>query len=331
MRRLLVLLALATAAPAAAQGPPRIDPALQRSLDSLVAARRIEVGVAVIDVPSGAQAAVNGGQPFTMMSVYKFPIAVVVLRRVAAGRLALDSVFRLTPADRRPGPGRDPLAWRIPREGLTLPLRDLLRLAVVESDNPASDALLRLLTPAATTREISRIVPRGIRIDRQEGEIAVSYRGGTLLPGETPTPEAVSRAGDRVPADRRAAAVRAFPDDPRDTSTPVAMARLLVALSRGRALPPRETSLLRGMMERTVTGPNRLRAGLPRGIALAHRTGTAGGSSGRLPALNDVGLIAIPGHGDVAVAVFVRNAPEADAEALIADIARLVHRHYAAR
>ena len=111
----------------------------------------------------------------------------------------------------------------------------------------------------------------------------------------------------------------------------MAMAELLVSFSHGDALSPRKVQLLRGMMERTVTGPNRLRAGLPPAVRLAHRTGTGGGSGEALAAVNDVGIIAIPGHGDVAVAVLVRSAPEGAAEQLIADVARIVYARYAPR
>jgi len=328
VRRVLAFALLLGAAPASAQEPPLVNPVLQRSLDSLVAASRLDAGIAVVDVRDGSRAAVHGHQFYTMMSVYKFPIAVVLLRRVARGEVSLDEVVTLRPADRRPGPGRDPLSRRIPPEGLRLPLREVLRLMVEESDNTACDYLLRRLTPRAITREIVGIVNGGISVDRQEGELALAFSGARLLPGETPTPEAVQRAVERVPEERRRSAALAFPHDQRDAATPLAMAGLLVALSRGQALPRAETALLRAMMERTVTGPNRLRAGLPAGTALAHRTGTASGIGDRRAALNDVGLITVPGHGDVAVVVFVRSAPEAAAERLAADVARLVYAHY---
>jgi beta-lactamase class A len=324
--RSLAVLALLSGIPAAAQSA--VDLPLQRALDSLVSARGLDAGIAVVEARGGSRAAVNGNRRYTMMSVYKLPIGVSLLRRVARGELSLDDSVVLRPSDRRLGPARDPLSRRITAAGLRLPLREVLRAMLEESDNTASDYLLRRLTPAVVTRETAALVGGGIRLDRQEGELALAYHGARLPRGESPTPEAVERAIDRVPQDERARAALAFPHDVRDTATPLAMGELLVALSRGRALGTAETALLRGMMERTVTGPNRLRAGLPAGTALAHRTGSGPGPAGRRTAINNVGLIGIPGRGDVAVAVFVRSAPEAAAEDFIADVARLVYAHY---
>lgn len=331
MIRALAVAGLLLGFPAAAQEPPLANQALQRSLDSLVAASRLDAGVAVVDVRDDSRASVHGHQFYTMMSVYKFPIALVLLRRVARGEASLDEMVTLRPTDRRAGPGRDPLVQRIPAEGLRLPLREILRLMVEESDNTASDYLLRRLTPQAITREIAAVVRSGISVDRQEGELALAFHGARLLPGETPTPEAVRRAIERVPEERQRSAALAFPHDQRDAATPLAMAGLLVAFSRGRALPRGETLLLRGMMERTVTGPNRLRAGLPAGTPLAHRTGSSAGTADQRAAINNVGLISVPGYGDVAVSVFVRSAPEAAAERFIADVARLVYTHFMAQ
>jgi beta-lactamase class A len=58
----------------------------------------------------------------------------------------------------------------------------------------------------------------------------------------------------------------------------------------------------------SVTGPNRLRAGLPAGTVLAHKTGTSGELNGNAAATNDIGLITLPDGRRLAVAVFVTDA-----------------------
>jgi len=77
----------------------------------------------------------------------------------------------------------------------------------------------------------------------------------------------------------------------------------------------------------SVTGPNRLRAGLPPGTVLAHKTGTSGERDGMAPATNDIGLITLPDGRRLAVAVFVTDAraDEATRDRVIARIGRAVY------
>ncbi|MCX5206609.1 class A beta-lactamase [Streptomyces sp. NBC_00237] len=80
------------------------------------------------------------------------------------------------------------------------------------------------------------------------------------------------------------------PGDPRDTTTPRALADTHRALLLGTALPADKRALLEDWLLNTVTGAKRIRAGLPRGWACAHKTGT--GDYGRA---NDVAVIWPPG------------------------------------
>jgi beta-lactamase class A len=60
---------------------------------------------------------------------------------------------------------------------------------------------------------------------------------------------------------------------------------------------------------------------LPRNTEVAHKTGTIGGSA------NDVGIMALPDGGHVAIAVFVKSSSKdvAARERSIAEIARAVY------
>jgi beta-lactamase class A len=246
------------------------------------------VGVHLRHVESGRATGVNEGEPFFMSSVTKLPISVRVLRQVQRGRLRLADSVRIT--REQMGPGHSPIRDASPA-GATLTVEQLLRAAVRQSDNSASDALLRLAGgPDSVNAELARLGIRGIRVSRPYQVLG------------------------------REIGVRIEAADTRDTSTPAAMTGLLAALQAGRLLGPAERRLLLGWMTDTENPRNRIVAGLPAGTGVAHKTGTWGRA-----AMNDVGIITLPGgRGHLALAVFIRNAtvPDSVSQRAIAAITR---------
>lgn len=133
------------------------------------------------------------------------------------------------------------------------------------------------------------------------------------------------KQSESIPEEDRRRAGTTFNADPRDTSTPEAMARLLEKLWRGELLSQASTALLLDIMTRCQTGENRIKGFLPPGIAVAHKTGTIGGTT------NDVGIITLPEEaGHIALAVFVKEseAEVAERERAIAQIARGVYDYF---
>ena len=95
-----------------------------------------ETGVTVIHLESGERVAVNGDASFPLYSVFKLPVAIVVLREVEAGRVRLDDQ-----------------------------VRQLLQDSLNKSDNTASDKLLALAGgPAAVTAKMHALGFRGIEV-----------------------------------------------------------------------------------------------------------------------------------------------------------------------
>jgi beta-lactamase class A len=102
---------------------------------------------------------------------------------------------------------------------------------------------------------------------------------------------------------------------------------VLARLHRRELLSGASTDTLLAMLGRCATGGRRLRAGLPPAVRLAHKTGTGGTWRGATNAVNDAGLLALPGGGGhVALVVFVEDlrGPVAAAEDVIARVAREV-------
>jgi beta-lactamase class A len=114
--------------------------------------------------------------------------------------------------------------------------------------------------------------------------------------------------------------------DPRDTATPDAMAALLEQLQLGKLLSAASTQLLLDHMEQCRTGPRRLKGEIPRGMVVAHKTGTL-----TRVATNDVGIIRLPWNGgNLVVAIYLKASPRPipDQERAIAYATRALYRYF---
>jgi beta-lactamase class A len=297
--------------------------AMEAELARIAEASGGTLGVAVLDIESGEIAAHNGTQRFPMQSVFKFPIAVQILKRVDAGEISLDQKVPIRHEDLRWG--YSPIADRSPKGGVELPIKELLRAMVAESDNTACDVLLNIAGgPAAVTQMTASHGLPAIVVHRGEGLLILDFHGIPDGPGRLQRDTAAKLVRE-LPKGPRDEAIQRYLSDPRDTATPIETTRLLALLQQGKLLKPSSTALLLQIMTDTQTGPNRLRAGLPAGTPLAHKTGTSASYDGKTAVVNDVGIITLPnGRGHVAVAAFVKGANKgtAAAETAIAEAAR---------
>jgi len=241
------------------------------------------LGVAVLDTGSGELAGHRLDERFPMCSTFKSLAAALVLARVDAGEERLDRRIVV----RR----EDLLEWapvtsrHVGGAGLTV--AQLCEAAITISDNTAANLLLAGAGgPAGVTAFVRRIGDDVTRLDRTEP---------TLNEGT--------------------------PGDPRDTSTPRAMAHTLRKLMLGDALSDAGRALLVQWMSASTTGGKRLRAGVPFDWRVADKTGT-----GRLGTTNDVGVLWPPRRAPLVVVAYLTDTPAAaDArEAALAHVARSV-------
>jgi beta-lactamase class A len=199
----------------------------------------------------------------------------------------------------------------------------LVRRAIVESDSAAVDILTRQLGgPQGVQAFLDRKVIQGVRIDRDERHLQTEILGLTWNP-EYIDAAKLDQAIQAVPVDRRAAAYRRYQTDPRDSATPRGMASLLQDFAIGKILTPASTQYLLDLMTQTETGPDRLKAGVPSGWTLGHKTGTSGSWQGITAATNDVGVLTAPDGGILSVVVFIGDSHATDQAraALMAQIA----------
>lgn len=176
---------------------------------------------------------------FAMCSTFKAPLAGFVLDDIARGRLQAD---RRIPLDGLELVRYSPVLEAQRKAGLSgLSVLGLCHAAVTISDNTAANLLLKLIggPPGFTAR--ARKFNGATRLDRTEPELNENRVG-----------------------------------DPRDTTTPSGMAKLLYTMLFGSGIDPEAAAQLRAMMIDCRTGSARLRAGLPKGLTVGDKTGTSG-------------------------------------------------------
>ncbi|CAN7356840.1 class A beta-lactamase [Phenylobacterium sp. LjRoot225] len=311
----------------AARTPPLDMTRLNREVaDIAVRVQPGVLGVGMTNLDSGEVFTFDGDRRFPLQSVFKAPLAAAVLAETDAGQLSLDEAFSLKPMDLSPpwSPVAD--AWPTRRDYTA---RQLLSLAVSRSDNTAADVLMaRIGGPGVVTAWLDAKRIDDLRVDRYERELQTDMMGLASFRPAWKGEAAFQAALAAVPLAQQRQAMRTYLSDPRDTATPRGILSFLDMLNAGELLSPASTRLLLQVMAASPTGAARLKAGLPRGSTLAHKTGTGRANVGFTSAVNDVGIAVLPDKRRYSMAVFVAGATLSPAacEAVIADVARALVR-----
>jgi beta-lactamase class A len=268
------------------------DP-FQVQIAQLANSQQGRIGVAAYDLTSGRSVAVLGDQPFPFASTIKVAIAATFLEQVDAGRFRLSSSYPLMV----PLPSRKFAGAVAPvRAGNYYSAESLINMSLTRSNNQATDALLAAVGgPAAVNDWLRRTGNVGVHIDR---DIATLVRDdGAINPATT--------------------------IDSRDSATPMAMVRMLTGLYQGRWLSSQSRGFLLDTMGRCETGKNRIRALMPEGLVIAHKTGTLSNTS------SDIGIISMPDGRAIALAIYVTGqSNKAGRDWRIAEIARSIYEGY---
>jgi beta-lactamase class A len=253
-------------------------------------------GYAAIDLQTGRSVSMNADQRFPMGSVFKFPLALTVLKLVDEKKLDLGKRYTIQPSEF--SVGYSPIRDNAHGKPVTMTLRELITYDLGVSDNTAADYLMKLIGgPRVVTKRLRSLGVRGISVNRSERQMTADLhkKGG----------------------------VEKYAVDPRDTATPAAMLELLRLFHEKRdGLSPESHEFAMKTMVATKSGANRIISVLPAGATFAHKTGTMPGTA------NDVGLITTPdGKQHIAIVVLVKGSkePTEAVEKVIADIGRQIY------
>ncbi|WP_045760946.1 class A beta-lactamase [Xanthomonas albilineans] len=226
--------------------------ALQQRLAEIERRSGGRLGVYLLDSGTGQRIGRREQERFPLCSTFKFVLVAAVLQRVDRGEVGLDQRVRVRAAD---VVSYAPVTK--PHVGGTLSVDALCRAAMIFSDGGAANLLLRLVgDPPGLTRFL-----------RAHGDT-------------------------QTRSDRNEPSMNAFAlDDPRDTTTPAAMASTMRTLLLGDVLQPASRQRLIDWMIDNRTGDDCLRAGLPAGWRIGDKTGNNGTDS-----RNDIAIVWPPGR-----------------------------------
>jgi beta-lactamase class A len=261
---------VATTVPAPAKSICQTGP-LVDEVKKIAAVTKGPVGAAFALLGTQESASVEGDRHFPMQSVYKFPIAMLVLQQVDAGKLNLDQRIAVKPADFVSD--REFSIRRQYPKGAELSLRELMRYMISESDGTACDVLLLLIGgPEKANQGLRALGVDNIQIARYEKEMAETA-----------------------------------PVAAENWITPETAIELLKLFHEGKVLSKASHDLLLDLMINSRPGAKRIKGLLPAGTVVAHKTGTSATINGVTTATNDIGLITLPDGGQLAIAVFVSD------------------------
>lgn len=250
------------------------------ALAELEQRHQARIGLAAVDVRTGRTVLWRAGERFAFCSTFKVLLAACVLHRSLTEPHLLEERLFWRASDEQEW---SPVSAGRGDRGMSV--AECCAAALAASDNTATNALLtRIGGPGAVTAYARSLGDTTFRLDRMEPELN-----------------------------------EAAPGDARDTTTPLAFARTLQGLLCGPALPPAQRQQLVDWLFACATGAGRIRASLPQGWKLAHKTGSGGGLA------HDAGLAESPAGRQVILVVFTQSPDTTDMarkEALIAEAAR---------
>lgn len=273
-----------------------ISKTLLDSISVIVSDYPGEIGVAVI-INSTDTVTVNNQTKYPMMSVFKVHQALAVCNDFDHKGLSLDSVMTVE------RDSLDPMTWSPmlkEHQGATisLPVKELLRYTLRQSDNNASNLMFkRLVGVAPTDSFIATLIPRS--------GFEIAY-----------TEEDMSADHDKAYANR---------------TSPLSAAALMNRLFTDSLISREKQLFIMTTLRECVTGKDRIAAPLLEkdGVVIAHKTGSGyTNEDGVLAAHNDVAYISLPDNGlHYTLAVFVKDfkGNETQAAKAIAHISATVY------
>ena len=274
--------------------------ALRQKIQQIVSTKNAIVGVAIIGNDGKDTISLNGEKHYPMQSVFKFHIALAVLSQIDRGKFSLDQKIEIQKKDLIPNL-YSPIREDYPN-GATLSISKILGYTVSSSDNVGCEVLLRLIGGPKIVEDYfvkNNIKDVSIKVneEQQQANWDLQFENWT-------TPKAANETLAKFYKNKK------------------------------KLLSQKSYDFIWKTMRETETGENRLKGLLPKGIIVAHKTGSSGANKdGLTAAVNDIGIIFMPNGKYFFISVFVTDSKEnADTnEKIIADIAKETWNYFMAK
>jgi len=268
---------------------------LRNQLQEIISSKNATVGVSIKNIEDKDTLSINGNLKMPMMSVFKFHIALAVLHKVDEGKLNLMQEIFVKKKDLKEDTW-SPMKEDYPEGNVNLTLDKILRYTVSHSDNNGCDILINLV-------------------------------GGTKYIQKFINEQGIKDFVIKVNEDQ----MKTWKNLYINTTTPIATTELLEKFFKGEVLKEETTKYLYQIMVETSRGLTWMKAGLPEGTELAHRTGISGTNDANLRvAMNDIGIVKLPNGKHLIVSVYLKDITEKkeDTEKIIADITKAVWNYF---
>lgn len=233
---------------------------IEEQLNTLEKYSQGRLGVALINTEDNSQITYRGEERFAMASTSKVMAVAAVLKASEKQARLLDKNITIKKSDLV---AYSPITEKHLTTGMTL--AELSAATLQYSDNTAMNKILDYLGgPAKVTQFARSINDVTYRLDRKEPELNTAIHG-----------------------------------DPRDTTSPIAMAKSLQALTLGDALGQSQRQQLVTWLKGNTTGDNSIKAGLPKHWVVGDKTG-----SGDYGTTNDIAVIWPENHAPLILVVY---------------------------
>lgn len=267
---------------------------LTSDIQEVIKGKKAQVGVAVLYKDDAVT--VNNDDQYPLMSVFKFHIALAVLKKMEQEGIPLTAVVTLRPSD------IDTKTWspmykKYKSKKITLSYGDLINYMVSQSDNNACN---RLIYFVGGIQNVNAFI-KDLGIDQIQ-----------LIETEKSMEQDLRKSYN-------------------NWSTPLSVAQLLRKVYTEKVLSDKHFAFLEKAMLASASGKDKFRAGLPKEIEVGHKTGMSYRTPEGVRMCDaDVGVIYMPEGEKCYLAVLVKDSKESDAVnvKIMADIANKVYSHY---
>ncbi len=247
---------------------------LNKNISKIISDKKATFGIGIYNFKNKESLFFNKDKKFVMMSVVKFPQAIVILKQLENGRLDYNKKIHFGKNDLRQNT-YSLILTKKNGEGFDISLTEALSYTVSKSDNNVCDKLFKILgNPKSVENYFQKLGFKSISI----GTDYANMKKNTIYANQI---------------------------NPKD------MLRMLIQFHKKELLEEKNTELLWKKLIETSTGSNRIKGLLPEGAVVGHKTGTSNtDKNGVTAAFNDVGIIKLPNGNTLAIVVFISNSQE---------------------
>lgn len=237
-----------------------------------------------------------GNKKYPLLSVFKYFVAIKVLKYVDQHNILLDKKITIT-KDMLDMHTYSPMIKDYPKYPFDITLAQLLEYMISKSDNNACDILIEY---SGGIKELEKFIHEfgysDIKITVNEKEMNDNIYNQYL-----------------------------------NTAYPKDIILVMKSIKDNNILTKSSLSFLEEVMLKTKTGENKIKAGLPKNTKFYHKTGSGSRTvNGVKIADNDAGYVMLPNGEVFYIAIMIKDSPFSDTEnaRIISDISKIVYQYY---